>query len=90
MGELLFGVKSFSEIDSSQSAVGVDLNPQSLDISSTIGSSTEIGEIELDLVPSIVHSHRHCTYERLYPCAGLEIRSSESPFNSFVIQNLKI
>ena len=63
--ELVFGVKSIGEVDSSNSAVSVDLDSEGLNVVGTISSSGEIGQVELNLIPSFIESHRHGTNEWL-------------------------
>ena len=41
-------------------AVVVDLHPQSLDVVCAVGSPSKVGQVELNLIPAIVQSHRHC------------------------------
>ena len=63
--ELVLGVESVREVNSSDSAVGVDLNSQGLYVVSTVSSSGEIGQVELNLIPSLIKSHRHGADEGL-------------------------
>ena len=65
-GELVFCVESVGEINSSNSAVGVNLHSKSFNIVGTVSSSSEIGQVELNLVPALIESHGHCANERLY------------------------
>ena len=62
--------------------------PQSLDVVSTVGSSREIGQVELDLVPALVKSHGHGADEWLDSRRRLVVRSSESAAHVLVIQHL--
>ena len=88
--ELVFGVESVGEIDSSDSAVSVDLNSKGLYVVGTVGSSGEIRQVELNLIPSFIKSHRHSTYEWLYSGSWLIVGSSESTSNWFIIQHLNL
>ena len=65
--KLILGVKSVGEIDSSNSAVSMDLNSKSLYVVGTIGSSGEIRQVKLNLIPSFIESHWHGTNKRFYP-----------------------
>jgi hypothetical protein len=65
------------------------LNSESFNIVGAIGSSGEVGKVELDLIPSVVESHRHCADEGLYASSRLVVASSESPSDVLIIQNLK-
>ena len=67
--KLVFGIESVGEINSSNSAVGVDLNSKSLYVICTISSSGEIRQVELNLIPSFIQSHGHCTDEWLNSCS---------------------
>mmetsp|Transcript_35385 Transcript_35385/g.49358 ORF Transcript_35385/g.49358 Transcript_35385/m.49358 type:complete len:226 (-) Transcript_35385:42-719(-) len=87
-GKFLLGVQSIREVDSSNSAVGVDLDSKGFDIVGTICSSGEIGQVKLNLIPAFIQSHRHSTNEWLHSCCRLIVRSSKSSPNIFIIQNL--
>ena len=88
--QLVFGVQSVGEVDSTDSAVGVDLNSQSLDVVSTVGSSGEIRQVELDLIPSFIKSHGHGTDEWLDSGGRLVVRGSEPSSNLLVVQDLDL
>jgi hypothetical protein len=76
--ELIFSIKSVGEIDSSYSTVGMDLHSKSFNIVGTIGSSSEIGQVELNLIPAFIKSHGHGTDEWLYSSSRLIVGGSES------------
>ena len=86
--ELVLGVESVGEVDSSNSAVGVDLDSQGLYVVGTVSSSGEIRQVELNLIPSLVESHGHGTDEGLDSGGGLVVRGSESTSDTLVIQDL--
>jgi len=65
----------------------VDLYSQGLNIVCSVSSSCEVEKIELDLVPSVVQSHRHGADERLYPCSRLVVGRSESSLDIFIVQH---
>ena len=88
--ELVFGVESVGEIDSSDSAVSVDLNSKGLYVVGTVSSSGEIRQIELNLIPSLIKSHRHGANERLDSGGRLIVRGSESSSYALVIENLHL
>jgi len=88
--KLLFRVQPVRKVDSPDPAVGMDLNPQGLHIVCAIRSPCEISQVELDLVPTIIKPHWHCTDERLDPGGGLIVRRSEPPSHIFVVQNLNL
>ena len=88
--KLILSVKSVGEIDSSNSAVGVDLNSKSLYVVGTIGPSGEIGQVELNLIPALIKSHWHCANEWLDSGGGLIVGGSESTSNALVIEDLHL
>lgn len=88
--KLVFGVQSVREVDSTDSAVSMNLNSQRLDVVSTVGSSGEIRQVKLDLIPSFIKSHRHGTNEWLDSSGRLIVGGSESSSNLLVIQDLDL
>ena len=78
------------EIDSSDSAVSVDLNSQGLYVVGTVSSSCEIRQVELNLIPSLIQSHRHGANEWLDSGGGLIVRGSESSSYALVIKYLHL
>ena len=86
--QLVFGVEPVGEIDSSNSAVSMDLNPKSFYIVGTISSPGEIGQVELNLIPTFIKSHGHGANERLDTGGTLVVRGSESSADVLVIKNL--
>lgn len=88
--ELVFGVESIGEIDSSDSAVSMDLNSEGLYVVSTIGPSCEIGQVELNLIPALIKSHGHCANEWLDSGSRLIVGGSESTSNALVIEYLHL
>ena len=68
----------------------MDLHSQRLNVVRTISSSCEVREVELDLVPSFVESHRHGTNERLYSSSRLIVRSPEASSDVFVVEDLHL
>ena len=88
--ELILGVESVGEVDSSNSTVGVDLNSQSLYIIGTVGSSSEIRQIELNLIPAFIESHGHGADEWLDSGGRLIVGGSESSSDTLIIENLNL
>ena len=86
--QLVLGVKAIGEVDSSDSAVGVNLDTQGLNVVSTVGTTSEIRQVELDLVPAFVKSHGHCADEGLHTGSRLIVRCAETTSNVLVIQDL--
>ena len=56
----------------------------------TVRTSSEITQIELDLIPTFVKSHWHCTNERFDSSGRLVITGSESSADVLVIQDLNL
>ena len=88
--ELIFGVESIGEVNSSNSAVGVDLNSKGLYVVGSVSSSCEVGQVELNLIPALVESHGHCADEGLNSSGGLVVGGSESTSNALVIKDLHL
>jgi len=86
--KFVFGVESITEVDSSNSAISVNLNPQSLNVVGSVGPSSEVRQIKLNLVPSVIESHWHGANKRLDSSGGLVVGSSESPSYVLVVENL--
>ena len=64
--------------------------PESLDVVSTVGSSGEIRQVELDLVPALIKSHGHGADEGLDSRGRLVVRRSESTAHVLVIKHLHL
>jgi len=52
--QLLLRIESVREINSSDSAVRVNLDTNRLNVVGTVGTTGEVGKIELDLVPALI------------------------------------
>lgn len=81
-GQLLFRVEAVGEVNPADSAVGMNLDPQRLDIVRAIRSAGEVTEVELDLVPPLLlfllpSFFKQC---RLGGCGSI-------PCNSALIEN---
>ena len=50
--QFFFAVESIGEIYSSNSAVGMDLHSESFYVVGTVGPSSEVWQIELNLIPT--------------------------------------
>ena len=88
--QLLLAVQTVGEVNSPDPAVGVNLDPESLHVVCAVRSSREVRKIELNLVPSLVQSHRHRADERLHPGGGLVVARPESSPYILVIQDLHL
>jgi len=88
--KLILSVESVREIDSSNSAVCMNLNSQGLYVVGTISSSGEIRQVELNLIPAFIKSHWHGTDEWLDSCGTLIIGGSESSSHALIIEYLDL
>ena len=89
-GQLVLGVETVREVNSSNSAVGVDLNSEGLDVVGAVSSTREVGKVELNLVPALVQPHGHGADEWLHSCRTLVVGSSESSAHILVVQDLNL
>lgn len=64
------------------------LYPQCLDIVGSVGSASEIRQVELDLVPALIEPHGHGADEGLDSRCALVVRRAESTSNVLVIEYL--
>jgi hypothetical protein len=86
--QFLLGVEAVGEVNPANSAVGMDGDSQCFDVVATIGSSGEIRQVELNLIPPLVQPHRHGTDERLHAGGRLVVGSSEPSAHIFVVEHL--
>lgn len=63
----------------------MNLDSKRFDIVCSISSSREVGQVKLDLIPSLIKTHGHSADERLYSGRALIVRSSESSPHIFVV-----
>ena len=68
----------------------MDLDAQGLDVIGSVGSSSEVRKVELDLVPTLIEPHRHRTYERFNSGCSLVIRRSKSSPDILVVEHLHL
>ena len=87
-GQLVFSVESVREVNSTDSAVSMNLYSEGFDVIGSVSTSGEVREIELNLVPAFVKSHGHGTDERLHTSGGLIVGGAESPADVLVIEHL--
>jgi len=64
------------------------LNAESLDVVGAVSAAREVRQVELDLVPTFVESHRHRADERLDARRALIIAGAESSTYVLVVQYL--
>merc|ERR1719421_67920 len=75
--KLLLGVQAIREVDAAQTAVRVDLNAKRLDVIRPVRAAREVRQVELDLVPAFVQTHRHRANEWLHTCGRLVVQRAE-------------
>ena len=63
----------------------MDLDALGLDVVGAVGATGEVRQVELNLVPAFVETHRHGTDERLDTSRGLVVRRAETTTNVLVI-----
>ena len=87
-GEFFLGIEPIGEVDPSDSAVGVDCDSKGFNVVTAIGSPGEIGQVELNLIPSLIQPHGHSTDEGLHSRGRLVVRGSEPSADVFVVKYL--
>lgn len=68
----------------------MDLNSQSLDVVSTVGTTGEITQVELNLVPALIQTHGHGTDEGLHSGGRLVVRGAETTSNVLIVEHLHL
>jgi hypothetical protein len=66
----------------------VDLHAQGLYVVGTVGTSREVGQVELDLVPALIQTHGHGTDEGFHTGRRLVVGGAETTSNVLIIQYL--
>ena len=66
----------------------MDLYSKGLDVIRAIRSASEVGQVKLDLIPTLIESHWHRADERLDSGCALVVGSSESSADTLVIEHL--
>jgi len=86
--QFLFAVKAIGKVDPADAAIRVKLHAQGLDVVRAVRTSGKIRQVELNLVPTLVQSHRHGANEWLYSGGALVVGCAEASPNFLVIQDL--
>lgn len=86
--QLLLAVKAIGKVDAADATIRVDLYSKRLNIVGTVSTTSEIGEIKLDLIPTIVESHRHGTNKGLYTRCTLVVGRTEPSSHILIVQDL--
>ena len=64
--------------------------PQGLNVVGTVGSPGEIGQVKLNLIPSLIQSHGHGANEGLHTGGRLVVGGSESTTHVLVVKDLHL
>jgi hypothetical protein len=70
--------------------IGSFFLPEGLNVVGTVSTTSEIGQVELNLVPALVKSHGHGADEGFYAGGRLIVRGTESPAHVLVIKDLDL
>ena len=62
--------------------------PKGLNVVGTVGTAGEIGQVELNLIPSFVESHGHGANEGLYAGSALVVGGTEATADVLVVKDL--
>ena len=87
--EFIFRVEPVGKVDSSDATISVNLHSEGFYIVGAICASGKIGQVELNLIPAFVQSHRHSANEWLYSRRRLVVTCSESSSYVLIIQDLR-
>ena len=68
----------------------MNLHSQGLNVIGTVGTAGKVGQIELNLVPTLIQSHGHGTNEGLHTGSRLIVRRAETTSHVLVVQNLDL
>mmetsp|Transcript_1197 Transcript_1197/g.3493 ORF Transcript_1197/g.3493 Transcript_1197/m.3493 type:complete len:203 (+) Transcript_1197:241-849(+) len=85
--QLLFAVETVREVDAADAAVRMQLHPQGLDVVRTVGAAGEVRQVELDLVPTLVQTHRHGADEGLHARGTLVVGGPETAAHLLVVEH---
>jgi hypothetical protein len=88
--KFVFGIESIGEVNTTDTAVGVDLHAKGLNVVSTVCSACKVWQVKLDLIPAFIKSHWHGANERFDSSCALIVRCSESSADTLVIKNLDL
>lgn len=86
--QLVLAVQPVREINPPDATICVNLHAQSLHVVRSVGAARKVGQVELDLVPALVQSHRHRADERLDAGRRLVVARPEAPSHVLVVEDL--
>jgi len=89
-GQFLLGVQAVGEVQSTNSAICVQRHSERLDVVRAVCTSREVREVELNLIPALIQSHRHRADEWLYARCRLVVGSTEASANALVVKYLHL
>ena len=62
--------------------------PQGFNVVGTVGTTGEVRQVELNLIPAFVETHGHGANERLHAGGALVVRGAETAADVLVVENL--
>ena len=62
--------------------------PEGLDVVGTVGTASEVRQVELNLIPAFIESHGHGADEGLHTGGRLVVRRAEAAAHILVVKNL--
>ena len=65
----------------------MNLYTQRLDVVGSVRAARKVGQVELNLVPPFVETHRHRANERLDARRRLIVRGAKTPAHVFVVEH---
>ena len=88
--QLVLGIEAIWEVNSSDPAVCMNLHSQGLNVVGSIGTTSEVGQVELNLIPAFVQTHGHRANEGLHTGRWLVVWCAESASHVFVVKHLHL
>lgn len=86
--QLVLRVEAIGEVHSTDATICVYLDTECLHIVRSVGATGEVGQIKLDLVPTLIQSHGHCANEWLDASGRLVVAGPKSAPHVLVVENL--
>lgn len=76
--QFVFRVEAIGEVNASDPTVGMNLNSQGLDVIRSIGTAGEVGQVELNLVPSFLKYQKFRSWWSPVDCTNFNSRQVSS------------
>ena len=89
-GEFFLAIQTVRKVNSTDSAICMNGHSKSLYIVGAVSPAGEIWQVKLNLIPTLIKPHGHCTDKGLDSSCRLIIGCSESAANIFIIQDLDL